>query len=204
MNKKGGLKILNIITFILSSSVIAALFTAFINSRIKSKELYVQIKLEEQNKWIMNVDNSLKDCLYTISIYNLELMRYSQKEITRLDISQGLIESNKAINTFLFYVYQTEFSNLSIEEIENTTKNITSAMNKQLNASIEFLNSRIDEKKLHEIATDCEKEIGENNRKLSVKTGDLIRSEKILLTDSTKNNFMEFLKEIFKRTTNGQ
>lgn len=180
------------------------MFTAFTNFQIKSKEIYVQTKLEEQNKWITNLNESQRNYIDAITAYNMALMRYSVNEITTFEISKKLIETNKAHNNLIFYIYQSEFSTPLIKDIEKITREITETINKQRKATLEYKVEKIKKTDLKEIASECEANIGSKNYELSEKLGILIRIEKKELTNKTKNQIIKWIKEKLKRTTNGQ
>ena len=164
----------------------------------------MQIKLEEQNKWITNLNDAQRNYVDAITAYNMDLMRYSVNEIKTFDISKKLIETNKAHNNLIFYIYQSEFSTSLIKDIEKITNEITDTINNQRKATLEYRVNKIEKAELKEIASECEENIGSKNYELSEKLGVLIRTEKKELTNKTKNQITKWIKEKFKRTTNGQ
>jgi len=182
---------LTLITIILSSSVLAALFTSLTNLYLKRKELYVQIKLEEKNKWITDIDNGIKQYTSKVTDYNNDLMRFSKNEIDRNNIANKLILCKKAHNNLIFYIYQAEYNIERIEEIESVMEEVTDTINIQRENVIKFKNNEISYGELSDAMGISEKEIGGKTYEISEKLGVLIRLEKMELTNVALSNIIK-------------
>lgn len=189
---------LTVITIILSSSVLAALFTSLTNLYMKRKELYVQIKLEEKNKWLSEISEGIKEYTSRVVDYNNELMRYSIEEINEIEIANKLILCKKAHNNLILYIYQADYNNQGIEEIENIIGEVTDIINNQREIVNNYLYRKIAYKELTNEMGKSEIEIGKKTYELSEKLGTLIRLEKKELINATlKSRTKKILIEIF-------
>ncbi|NHM91856.1 MULTISPECIES: hypothetical protein [Staphylococcus] len=130
-----------IVSWVLSSSVIAACITYIANTKIKNKELLVKIKLEEQNKWIMNVDESLKKFVGLNLDYPKDLVDYSLYKISEDEISKQMMELNKAQHSLVFYIHQLEYNQKSVKDIMDIIQNIVKKIEIQTNTAQEFRNN---------------------------------------------------------------
>lgn len=192
-----------VVVWVLSSSVVVACITYITNTKIKNKELLVKIKLEEQNKWINNVDESLKKFVGLNLEYLKDLIDYSFNKIDEDEISKQMMELNKAQHSLVFYIHQLEYNQKSVEEIMNIIQNIVKKIESQTTATQEFRNSdgRKDSeaiRKISDITSENEKEIGNSNIELAMKVGELLKGEKKALANEViENKFTKTLIKIF-------
>lgn len=193
-----------IVSWVLSSSVIVACITYIANTKIKNKELLVKIKLEEQNKWIRNVDESLKKFVGLNLDYLKALVDYSLDEINEDVISKQMMELNKAQHSVVFYIHQLEYNQKSVKEIMDIIQNIVKKIEIQTSAAQEFRNNHgrkdlVAWRKMGDITTENEKEIGSSNIELAMKIGELAKEEKkALANEVVENKVIKILIEIFK------
>ncbi|MEY8603515.1 hypothetical protein AALK46_07295 [Staphylococcus nepalensis] len=193
-----------IVSWVLSSSVIVACITYIANTKIKNKELLVKIKLEEQNKWISNVDESLKKFVGLNLEYLKDLIDYSLNKLDEDEISKQMMELNKAQHSLVFYIHQLEYNQKSVKDIMDIIQNIVEKIDSQTIAAQKFRNSegRKDLKairKIGDITTENEKGIGDSNIELAMKIGGLAKEEKKdLANEVIENKCTKILIEIFK------
>lgn len=171
-----------IFTSLISSSVVAAIITYLSNTKIKNKELLVQIKLEEQNKWISKVDESLKKFVCLNLEYSKGLIDYSLKKIGNDEISTQIMELNKSQHSLFFYINQLEYSEKQSEESMSIIQDIKNTIDIQTSvaqcfrAKKEITNEEMD--KMRDTTVEIEKKIGERNLSLAIKLGKLVKEEK--------------------------
>ncbi|WP_436938294.1 hypothetical protein [Staphylococcus xylosus] len=193
-----------IFTSLISSSVVAAIITYLSNTKIKNKELLVKIKLEEQNKWISNVDESLRKFVGLNLEYLKDLIDYSLNKIDEDEISKQMMELNKAQHSLVFYIHQLEYNREPVKEIMDIIQNIVEKIDSQTIAAQKFRNSDGRKaleaiRKIGDITTENEKELGDNNIELAMKIGGLVREEKKALANEViESKFNKTLLEIFK------
>ncbi|WP_323705179.1 hypothetical protein [Mammaliicoccus sciuri] len=190
--------------WLLSSSVIVGFVTYLTNTKIKNKELIVQIKLEEQNKWINNVDESLKKFVELNLLYFKNLIDYSMRKIESDKIHKDLMELNRAQHSLYFYINQLEYNKKQIEDINEILDKIVNIMENQTSLSEEIIKRKSDEdgvsedeaKKFLNLSRENEEKIGIENINLAVSLGEVIRNEKISLADEVIEN--KVIKKILK------
>ncbi|CAG7914229.1 hypothetical protein [Mammaliicoccus sciuri] len=190
--------------WLLSSSVIVAFITYITNTKIKNKELIVQIKLAEQNKWINNVDESLKKFVELNLRYFKNLIDYSMRKIESDKIHKDLMELNRAQHSLYFYINQLEYNKKQIEDINEILDKIVNIMENQTSLSEEIIKRKSDEngvsedeaKKFYNLSRENEEKIGKENINLAVSLGEVIRNEKISLADEVIEN--KVIKKILK------
>ncbi|MGO3050367.1 hypothetical protein CD110_04725 [Staphylococcus casei] len=193
-----------VVSWVLSSSVIVACITYIANTKIKNKELLVKIKLEEQNKWIRNVDESLKKFVELDSEYLKGLIDYSLNKIDEDEISKQIMELNKAQHSLVFYIHQLEYNKSSVEEVMDIIQNIVEKIDSQTTAaqefrSVNYYQSEKAIKKISNITSENEKEIGDSNIELAMKIGELAKEEKKALANEViESKFTKVLIGIFK------
>lgn len=198
-----------VVGWVLSSSIIVACITYITNTKIKNKELLVQIKLEEQNKWVKNVDDSLKRFVELDIKYFECLIEYSLWRINENKISKQLLELNKAQQSLIFYIHQNEYNGKSSEKLMNIIESTTQIANSQreactnLRSKFEKENNNVAwEEEVNiilGITGENEEKIGQNNVKLAMELGNLVRDEKKALADEViKSKFLKILIGIFK------
>ncbi|MFQ3901805.1 hypothetical protein ABLV98_00900 [Staphylococcus sp. 50Mo3-1] len=176
-----------IFTSLISSSVVAAIITYLSNTKIKNKELLVQIKLEEQNKWISKVDESLKKFVCLNLEYSKGLIDYSLNKIGNDEISTQIMELNKSQHSLFFYINQLEYSEKSAEETMSIIQDIVKTIDTQTSvaqcfrAKQEITNKEMNEMK--DTTVEIEKIIGERNISLAIKLGKLAKEEKRALAN---------------------
>lgn len=188
--------------WLLSSSVIVAFITYITNTKIKNKELIVQIKLEEQNKWINNVDESLKKFVELNLRYYKNLIDYSMRKIESDKIHKDLMELNRAQHSLYFYINQLEYNKKQIEDINEILDKIVNIIENQSSLSEEIIKSNEngvsedEAKKFLNLSRENEEKIGTENINLAVSLGEVIRNEKISLADEVMEN--KVIKKILK------
>lgn len=188
---------------VLSSSVIAAIVTYLMNIKIKNKELLVQIKLEEQNKWSSKVDESLKKFVCLNLEYSKGLIDYSLNKIGNDEISTQIMELNKSQHSLIFYINQLEYSEKSAEETMSIIQDIVKTIDTQTSvaqcfrAKKEITDKEMD--KMRDTTVEIEKIIGEKNISLAIKLGKLAKEEKRALANEViENRATKTLMKIFK------
>lgn len=188
---------------VLSSSVIAAIVTYIMNTKIKNKELLVQIKLEEQNKWMSNIDKSLRRFVELNLEYLKGLIDYSLGTIDNDTISKQMMELNKAQHSIIFYINQLEYNEKSVEEIMDIIQYIVEKIDKQTTVAQDFRSSdtRKDSeaiKNIGNITMESEREIGVSNIKLAMELGKLVKEEKKAFANEViENKTTKTLMKIF-------
>ncbi|WP_436952868.1 hypothetical protein [Staphylococcus shinii] len=187
---------------VLSSSVIVACITYIANTKIKNKELLVKIKLEEQNKWIKNINDSMNIFVKCNIEYFKALLDYSNNQIEPTEIPRYLLASYKAQHALVFYVNQNEFNEEKTEEIMDIIESIVHVANSQNDISKKIKNKEIEQKDIVNIEKKVEEnetELGESNVKLAKKIGELAKYEKKALADEViDSKFMKVLIRIFR------
>ncbi|MEB7783063.1 hypothetical protein [Mammaliicoccus sciuri] len=193
---KGLNSMLTIITIILSSTVISAIVTGIVSSRMKRKELEVQINLDEKNKWILNLDKNLIEHIDNVNKYLLELIKYSNIKIEKMNLndyqnrtdnlSNRLLSVKKTHNNLIFYIYQVEYAHNQKEKVEKIIGKITNISNKQMEDVLTYIKSKdktMTISDLKEKLVKTEKYLADNTYELSKEIGELIRLEKIEMTN---------------------
>ncbi|RIP35893.1 hypothetical protein BUZ14_04375 [Staphylococcus gallinarum] len=182
-----------VVSWVLSSSVIVACITYIANTKIKNKELLVKIKLEEQNKWIRNVDESLKKFVGLNIEYLKGLTDYSWNQIDSDNLSKQLMELNKAQHSLMFYINQIEYNEKSVQEVMDIIENIVEIMENYTTAIEHFKRVNKTEKeisKMFDITGESEEKLGRANIKLGIKLGELAKEEKKSLAKEVIENKM--------------
>lgn len=191
-----------VVSWVLSSSVIVACITYIANTKIKNKELLVKIKLEEQNKWIRNVDESLKKFVGLNIEYLKGLIDYSWNQIDSDNLSKQLMELNKAQHSLMFYINQIEYNEKSVQEVMDIIENIVEIMDNHTTAIEHFKRVNKTEKeisKMLDITGENEEKLGRANIKLGIKLGELAKEEKkSLAKEVIENKMTKILIGIFK------
>lgn len=191
-----------VVSWVLSSSVIVACITYIANTKIKNKELLVKIKLEEQNKWIRNVDESLKKFVGLNIEYLKGLTDYSWNQIDSDNLSKQLMELNKAQHSLMFYINQIEYNEKSVQEVMDIIENIVEIMENYTTAIEHFKRVNKTEKeisKMFDITGESEEKLGRANIKLGIKLGELAKEEKkSLAKEVIENKMAKILIGIFK------
>lgn len=193
---KGLYSMLTLIAIILSSTVISAIVTGIVSSRMKRKELEVQINLDEKNRWIINLDTRLMEHIENVNNYFVELIKYADFKNEDIDIktyqsktdnlSNRLLSVKKTHNNLIFYIYQVEHALNQKEKVEEIIGEITNISNKQMKDVLTYIESKNNEmtiSDLKEKLIEKEKQLADNTYELSKEIGELIRLEKKEMTN---------------------
>ncbi|MCD8760790.1 hypothetical protein [Mammaliicoccus sciuri] len=187
---------LTLITIILSSTVISAIVTGIVSSKMKRKELEVQINLEEKNRWIINLDTILIEHIDNVNNYFVEFIKYADFKNEDIDIktsqnrrdnlSNRLLSVKKTHNNLIFYIYQVEYVHNQKEKVEKIIGEITDISNKQMEDVLTYIEPKdntLTISELKEKLIETEKKLADNTYELSKEIGELIRLEKIEMTN---------------------
>jgi len=167
---------------VLSSTVIAAIISGFISLQINKKELEVKLKLEQNNKWIENINKSHNDYINSTIQYMNDLMAFSLKKIDEEHIVKSLNETNKTYNVLSFFMQQSEFNLSSVRNAEKYMEKNTEILNKQREEVMKYLRNKLGISVLKEKMGEAENELGENHNRLSEKLGIMVRVQKEEMT----------------------
>lgn len=160
---------------VLSSTVIAAIISGFISLQINKKELEVKLKLEQNNKWIENINKSHNDYINSTIQYMNDLMAFSLKKIDEEHIVKSLNETNKTYNVLSFFMQQSEYNLSSVRNAEKYMEKNTEILNKQREEVMKYLRNKLGISVLKEKMGEAENELGENHNRLSEKLGIMVR-----------------------------
>jgi len=160
---------------VLSSTVIAAIISGFISLQINKKELKVKLKLEQNNKWIENINKSYNDYINSTIQYMDDLMAFSIKKVDEDHVVKSLNEINKTHNVLSFFMQQSEYSLSSVKNVEEYMENNIRILNEQREEVMKFLRNKLEISVLKEKMGEAENELGENNNRLSEKLGIMVR-----------------------------
>ncbi|RTX74378.1 hypothetical protein CD117_02940 [Mammaliicoccus sciuri] len=176
---------------ILTSSVISAGISSFVSWKMKNKELIVTLKLEEKNTWINNINQAIREYNSSLTDYSSSLMKYSLNEMDKNEIANNLIQCNNSKNSLIYFIFQCEYAvDLRSESIDLINE-ITNKVNEQRELAVKGNSEKIDYQKLHEGMANFELDIGKLNFKFTEKLGEMVRVEKIIMT----NNIIEGKKQ---------
>lgn len=167
---------------VLSSTVIAAIISGFISLQINKKELEVKLKLEQNNKWIENINKSHNDYINSTIQYMNDLMAFSLKKIDEEHIVKSLNETNKTYNVLSFFMQQSEYNLSSVRNAEKYMEKNTEILNKQREEVMKYLRNKLGISVLKEKMGEAENELGENHNRLSEKLGIMVRVQKEEMT----------------------
>ncbi|AMG33599.1 hypothetical protein [Staphylococcus saprophyticus] len=181
-----------ILTSLISSSVVAAIITYLSNVKIKNKELIVQIKLEEQNKWIANIDKSLEKFVECNIEYLNALYEYSLDKLDDRKISEYLLSSYKAQHSLTFYINQNEYNDELAAIIMDTIEEIVTTLKAQLTICAEVRSGHEDFKKVYNEMDNNEVNLGQFNVDLAMKVGNLAKEEKKALANEATKSWSVF------------
>lgn len=109
---------------ILSSTVLAALVTGYINKNMKIKELKTQVNLQEKHEWIKNVDQAFDDFIKKSNRYGMALSKYSINQIDHTELSEYIFSLNSAFYKIIFYISQSEYMDRQDYKIGELIQNI--------------------------------------------------------------------------------
>ncbi|MCJ0942378.1 hypothetical protein [Mammaliicoccus sciuri] len=169
---------------ILTSSVISAGISSFVSWKMKNKELIVTLKLEEKNTWINNINQAIREYNNHLTDYSSSLMKYSLNEIDKDEIANKLIQCNNSKNSLIYFILQCEYAvNLRSEAIDLINE-ITNKVNQQREFAVKGNSEKIDYQKLHDGMAKFEFDIGNLNFDFTEKLGEMVRVEKIIMTNN--------------------
>lgn len=169
---------------ILTSSVISAVISSLVSWKMKNKELIVTLKLEEKNMWINNINQGIREYNSHLIDYSSSLMKYSLNEMDKNEIANKLIQCNNSKNSLIYFILQCEYAvNLRSEAIDLINE-ITNKVNQQKELALKGNGEKIDYQKLHEGMAKFEFDIGNLNFEFTEKLGEMVRVEKIIMTNS--------------------
>ncbi|WP_239740057.1 hypothetical protein [Mammaliicoccus sp. P-M59] len=168
---------------ILTSSVISAGISSLVSWKMKNKELIVTLKLEEKNMWINNINQGIKEYNNHLIDYSSSLMKYSLNEMDKNEIASKLIQCNNSKNSLIYFILQCEYAvNLRSEAVELLNE-ITNKVNQQRELAVKGNREKIDYQHLHKGMDEFEQDIGNLNFKFTEKLGEMVRVEKIIMTN---------------------
>ncbi|WP_347285845.1 hypothetical protein [Mammaliicoccus sciuri] len=185
--------IVELVVTILTSSVISVGISSFVSWKMKNKELIVTLKLEEKNTWINNINQAIREYNNHLTDYSSSLMKYSLNEMDKNEIANNLIQCNNSKNSLIYFILQCEYAVELRSEVIELIKEITNKTNQQREHAIKGNRGTIDYQNLHEGMAKFERDIGSLNVRYTEKLGEMVRVEKIIMTNSIiqgKNNYL--------------
>nr|WP_315293519.1 hypothetical protein [Mammaliicoccus lentus] len=175
--------IVEILVTILTSSVISVGISSFASWKMKNKELIVTLKLEEKNMWINNINQGIREYNSNLIDYSSSLMKYSLNEIDKNKIANKLIQCNNSKNSLIYFILQCEYAVKLRSETIEVINEITNLVNQQRELAVKGNSEKIDYQNLHKGMAKFENEIGNLNFEFTEKLGEMVRIEKIIMTN---------------------
>lgn len=133
--------------------------------------------------WINNINQGIREYNSSLTDYSSSLMKYSFNKIENNEIANKLIHCNNARNSLIYFILQCEYAiDLRSESIDLINE-ITNKVNEQRELAVKGNSEKIDYQKLHKGMAKFEFDIGNLNFKFTEKLGEMVRVEKIIMTN---------------------
>lgn len=185
---------------ILTSSVLAAIISGLVNYSIKTKEIRVQLNLEEKNRWYNSVNKVYPELLLASTEHMEKLffcIKYEDENTE--DIVKFLKEHENKHYTLTFLILQCSYvSKDEIDEVLRSIDNIRRIL--RITQNIYFKSKKqSNERLVHKWMRKVDGLLSLEKVKLSEKIGYLVKNEKQIMThEITKNKMIEVVLSIIK------